>query len=121
MECGSRRASTKARSRRGVDGVGQGVGKGRREGRLAEAPTTARVRGAAEEVGSGEDDRLDRPQQAYEQGLRASAGERRSVHLRGYEPPDAQAFGSLMRFFGQSLHALGCIEGKKVSALGLTC
>jgi hypothetical protein len=33
---------------------------------LAEAPATARVRGAAEEVGGGADDRLDRPQQEDE-------------------------------------------------------
>jgi hypothetical protein len=34
---------------------------------------------------------------------RAPAGERRSLDLRGDESPDAQAFGSLMRLFGQSL------------------
>jgi hypothetical protein len=33
---------------------------------LAEAPATARVRGAAEKVGGGADDRLDRPQQEDE-------------------------------------------------------
>src|SRR5215208_2743526 len=42
-------------------------------------------------------------EQADEQRLRASAGERRSLHLRCYEPPDGQAFGSLMRLFRQFL------------------
>jgi hypothetical protein len=37
-----------------------------------------------------------------EQGLRATTGDRRSLHLRGDESLDAQAFGSLMRLFGQS-------------------
>jgi hypothetical protein len=58
--------------------------------------------GAAEKVGGGADDRLDRPQQEDEQGLRAATGDRRSIHLRGDEPPDAQALGTLMRLFGQS-------------------
>ena len=46
--------------------MGQGVGKRGRLGGLGEAPATARVRGPAEEVGGGADDRLDRPQQEDE-------------------------------------------------------
>jgi hypothetical protein len=46
--------------------VGQGVGKRGRVGGLAEARATARVRGAAEEVGGGAYDRLDRPEQEDE-------------------------------------------------------
>src|SRR5215213_949851 len=38
-------------------------------------------------------------EQAYEQRLRAFTGERRSLHLRGDEPPYGEAFGSLMRLF----------------------
>ncbi len=34
-----------------------------------------------------------------EQGLRAAAGEWRSLRLRGDEPPDGEAFGSLMTLF----------------------
>jgi hypothetical protein len=60
--------------------VGQGVGKRRCVGGLAEAPATARVRRAAEEVGRGADDRLDRPEQEDE--------------LRDYErlPESGEAF-----------------------------
>src|SRR5215216_2910525 len=107
MERGSRRASPKARSRRGADGVGQGVGQRRGEARLGEVHATAGLPGAAEKVGGGEDDRLERPEPPYEQRLRASAGERRSLHLRGDESSDAKAFGSLMRLFGQSLPLSG--------------
>src|SRR5215212_717134 len=38
-------------------------------------------------------------EQAYEQRLRAFTGERRSLHLRGDEPPYGESFGSLMRLF----------------------
>ena len=44
----------------------------------------------------------ERPEPRYkedEQRLRASAGERRSLHLRCYESPDGETFGSLMRLF----------------------
>src|SRR5215212_4612306 len=40
-------------------------------------------------------------EQTDEQRLRASAGERRSLHLRGDEAPDGEAFGSLMRISKQ--------------------
>jgi hypothetical protein len=40
-------------------------------------------------------------EQADEQRLREAAGERRSLHLRGDESPDGQAFGSLMRLSRQ--------------------
>jgi hypothetical protein len=40
--------------------VGQGVGQGRRDARLAEVHAAARVRCPTEKMGSGADDRLDR-------------------------------------------------------------
>src|SRR5215203_5727146 len=42
-------------------------------------------------------------EQAYEQRLRAFTGERRSLHLRGDEPPYGESFGSLMRLFRRFL------------------
>src|SRR5215208_8153167 len=65
LERGARRASEKARPRRGVDGVGQGVGQGGRGRRVAETVAPRRLPGVAEEVG-GEDDRLDRAEQEDE-------------------------------------------------------
>ena len=55
----------------------------------------------AEEVGSGEDIFLVGTEQEDEQRLREAAGERGSLHLRGDEPPDGEAIGSLMRLFRQ--------------------
>src|SRR5215207_4105756 len=40
-------------------------------------------------------------EQEAEQGLREAAGERRSLHLRGDESLDGEAFGSLMKLFRQ--------------------
>src|SRR5215213_6022382 len=102
VECRARRASTKARSQRGAAGLGQGVYQRRGEDGLGEVHASVGLPGAASKVGGGEDDSLDRPEQEDEQGLRTSTGERRSLHLRGDESPHAQAFGSLMRLFGQS-------------------
>jgi hypothetical protein len=42
------------------------MGRRRREGGLAETVAPQRLRGVAEEVGGGADDRLDRPQQEDE-------------------------------------------------------
>src|SRR3712207_9453094 len=55
----------------------------------------------AEAVGGGANLFLVGSEQEAEQGLRAAARDRRSLHLRGDEPPDGQAFGPLMRLFGQ--------------------
>ncbi len=44
---------------------------------------------------------LDRPEQEDEQRLRKTAGDRRSLHLRGDESPDGEEIGPLMRLFGQ--------------------
>jgi hypothetical protein len=41
------------------------------------------------------------PEQAYEQGLREAVRDERSHYLRCHEPPDGEAFGPLMRLFGQ--------------------
>jgi len=37
-------------------------------------------------------------EQEDEQRLREATRERRSLHLRGYEPPDGEEIGSLVRF-----------------------
>jgi transposase len=55
----------------------------------------------AEEVDSGADLLVALAEQAYEQRLRASAGERRGLHLRGDESPDGEKTGTLVRLFGQ--------------------
>jgi putative transposase len=55
LERGSSGASPEARSKRSVNSLGQGVGQGRRCARLAEAPATAGLPGAAASVGSGAD------------------------------------------------------------------
>ena len=52
-------------------------------------------------MGGGEDLFMAWPEQEDEQGLRASAGDWRSVYLRGDEPPDGEEIGSLMRVFRQ--------------------
>jgi hypothetical protein len=95
MERGAHRASPKARPRRSVDGVGQ---RGR-SGRLAEIIATVRLPGATEEVGGGEDDRLDRPEQKDEQGLREALCERGSVRICCHESPHGEAVVPLMRPF----------------------
>ena len=55
----------------------------------------------AEEMDSGTHVFLALSEQEDEQGLREVAGERRSLHLRGYEPPDGEEIGPLMRVFRQ--------------------
>ena len=52
-------------------------------------------------VDSGADLFLVGTEREAEQRLRATAGERRSLHLRGDEPPYGKAFGPLMRVFRQ--------------------
>src|SRR5829696_10280735 len=52
-------------------------------------------------MGRGEDLRLALPEQEDEQRLRAAAGERGGLHLRGDEPPDGEEIGTLMRVFRQ--------------------
>src|SRR5215207_2447413 len=96
-------ASPKACAQRSVDGLGLGVGKGRRGARLAEAPATARVRRPAAALSSGEDVFLDRPEQEDEQRLRAAAGDWSSLRLRGDESPDGEEISTLARLFGQFL------------------
>src|SRR5215212_561267 len=79
-------------------------------GRLGEIVAAQRLPGPSTSLGGGADVLLDRPQQEDEQRLREIARDQRSVHLRSDEPSDGEAFGSLMRLFGRSLHALGSIE-----------
>jgi len=56
---------------------------------------------APEEVGGGAHVLLALSEQEAEQGLRASTGERGSLHLRRDESLDGEEVGSLMRLFGQ--------------------
>ena len=58
----ARRAPPKARPRRGVDDLGEGVGQRRRGRRLAETIAPQRLCGVAEEVGGGADVVMDRPE-----------------------------------------------------------
>src|SRR5918993_1120705 len=99
VERGSRGAPTKARPTRGADELGEGVGQRRRDGGLAGTVASQGLPGATSSVGSGADDRLDRPEQEDEQGLREAVCERRSVRVRCHESPHAEAVGSLMRLF----------------------
>src|SRR5215210_4864029 len=80
------------------EGVEQrGGGHGCEEVHAAERPQAV----PAEEMDSGAHLFLALSEQEAEQGLREAAGKRRSLYLRGYEPPDDQEIGSLMRLFGQ--------------------
>src|SRR3712207_6413827 len=101
VERGPGGAPPKARSEGRAYGLGQGVGQGGRGARLAQAHAAARVRRPTTSLGGGEDVCLDRPEQEDEQGLRATAGDRRSLHLHGDESPDGEEISTLMRLFGQ--------------------
>jgi hypothetical protein len=98
LERGSHRASEKASSRRGVDGVGQGMGQRGRERRLAETDAAQRVCGFTKKVGSGADDRLDRPEED-EQRLREIVCEWRGVGVRCHDPPHDEAPRPCLRTF----------------------
>jgi putative transposase len=91
MERGCGGASEEARPRRGAYEVGCGVGQRGRGRKLAEAYATQRLRGVAEEVGGGADDRLDRSAKEDEQGLREAVCERGSVGVRCHDPPHDEA------------------------------
>src|SRR5215208_3171308 len=81
----------------------------------------------AEEMDSGANLFMVGTEQEAEQGLREAAGERRSLHLRGDESLDGEAFGSLMKLFRQfqgevrrtSLPGTSCIRatGRAEAAL----
>src|SRR5215203_6215639 len=66
-------------------------------------------------MGRGEDLRLALPEQEDEQRLRAAAGERGGLHLRGDEPPDGEEIGTLMRVFRQFQDELPRIPLLKLS------
>jgi hypothetical protein len=55
----------------------------------------------AKKMDSGADLLVAFSKQEDEQRLRAATGKRRSVHLRGHEPLNGKAVGSLMRLFRQ--------------------
>jgi hypothetical protein len=86
--------------------VGKRVGQRGNRHRTGEATVSERSEGVlAEEVGGGAPLLVVRLEQEAEQRLRAATGERRSLHLRGDEPPDGEAFGSLMRLFTAGFRA----------------
>jgi hypothetical protein len=87
--------------------VGQGVGQGGREGRLAEANASAGFRRLAAPVGRGEDVFLVGTEQEDEQGLRAATCHERGVHLRGHDPCDGEEVGPCLVVFGQFLPEVG--------------
>ena len=99
LERGSGGAPAKARPRRGVDGVGEGVGQRGRGRRLAETIAPQRLSGAASSVGGGADDRLDRPEQEDEQRLREVMCERGSVGVCCHDSPHDEAARPCLRTF----------------------
>jgi transposase len=70
LERGDRAQATQARTRGGSEAMGQGVGQGGQEVRLARADAAARLCGSTPQVGGGANLLLARPEQEDEQGLR---------------------------------------------------
>ncbi len=99
LERGARRAPAKARFRRGVDGVGEGMGQRGDEGRLAGTIAPQRLPGVATSLGGGADIFLDRPKPEDEQGLREVMCERRGVRVRCDDPPHDEAVDPRLRAF----------------------
>src|ERR671913_657431 len=67
--------------------------------RLAETVASRRLRGFAEKVGRGADDRLDRPAKEDEQRLREVVCERRGVGVRCDDSPHDEAARPCLRTF----------------------
>src|SRR5918994_6420462 len=99
LERGSRRAPTQARPRRGADELGEGMGQGGRDGGLAQTVASQRLPGAASAVGGGADTFLDRPTEDDEQRLRAALCERRSARVCCHDPPHGEAARPSLRVF----------------------
>jgi transposase len=72
-------------------------------GGLAEVHATARLQSIAKEMGCGKDSLLTGTEQEDEQGLRASAGDLRGVHLRGDDAPYSEEARPCLRIIRQSL------------------
>ena len=96
MDRRDRATPTEAGFRGGDEGMGKGDQQsGSPRHRFAEAYAGERPEALlAEEMDSGADLFLALSEQEAEQGLREAAGERRSLHLRGDEPPDGEEIGS---------------------------
>src|SRR5215204_2822821 len=91
----------------GDEGMGKRVQQRGSPHRSEEASAGERTSGlSAEEMDSRADAGVVGSEQEDEQRLREAAGDRRSLHLRGDESPDGQAFGSLMRLFRQFLNGV---------------
>src|SRR5215212_5018529 len=98
MDGRDRAPPAQAGPRGGDDEVGEGVGQRGRGARPEDALTSEGPEAIlAAALGCGADLFLVGAEPEDEQGLRAAARERRGVRLRGDEPPDGKAFGSLMR------------------------
>ena len=104
MDGRDRAPPAQAGSGGGDEGMGKGVGQRGSGHRLGEVHAGERPQALlAEEMDSGADLLLVGTEQEDEQRLREAAGDRRSLHLRGDEPPDGEEIGSLMRVFRQFL------------------
>jgi transposase len=82
--------------------LGRGLRSGPKRGRgagLAEAHAAQRLPGVAEKMGSGADDRLDRPAKEDEQRLREVVCERRGVRVRCDDSPHDEAACPCLRPF----------------------
>src|ERR671913_1884088 len=81
--------------------------------RLAETVASRRLRGFAEKVGRGADDRLDRPAKEDEQRLRAIVCERGGVGVRCDDPPHGEAARPCLRTFHTASPRTWVNKGKK--------
>jgi hypothetical protein len=61
--------------------------------------------GPAEAMGGGEDVLVARAEPQAEQGLREADRNERSVRLGGYDAPDGETIGPLMRLFRRFLRS----------------
>jgi hypothetical protein len=85
MERGTDRTSAQTRPRRSADELGEGIGQGRQDSRLAEASATGGIPDPAASVGGGTLICLDLSKPKDEQGLREAVCERRSVRVRCHD------------------------------------
>src|SRR5918998_6165322 len=97
------RTSAQTCPQRGANGVGRAVGQGRRQSRLAETASPARISGLTPPLGSRTLVCLDLPQPQAEQGLRKTVLDRRGVCLRGNDAFDGKALSPYPVVFRQSL------------------
>src|SRR5215204_6177218 len=103
LKRGGRAQAAQARTRGCCQGLGEGMGQGGQEDRLAEADAAARVRAPTEEVGGGEDLLLALSEQEDEQGLREAVRQRGGVRVRRDDKAYGEAPGPCLRISKQFL------------------